>query len=165
VDLGVGFVLELAAQEPAVRVRELDRLAEHAGTAQRRRREYDLRAEEPHHAAPLDAEVLSHHDDQRIALLRAHHREADAGVAARRLDHRLPGLERTAALCRFDHAEREPVLDRAHRIAGLELHVEVHAGRCELPDLHDRRPPHGLENVVVPGHRSLPGPTIARKKL
>jgi len=44
-------------------------------------------------AAVLDAEALGHRDDQRIALLRAHHGQAYAGIAACRLDNRLPGLE------------------------------------------------------------------------
>ena len=43
-------------------------------------------------------------DDERIALLRAHHRETDAGVAARRFDDRLAGLERAAALGVLDDA-------------------------------------------------------------
>ena len=65
-------------------------------------------------------------DDQRIAVLRAHHGEADAGVAAGRLDDGLPGAERAAALGRLDDAERQAVLDRAHRVEGLELGVELH---------------------------------------
>ena len=61
------------------------------------RRQHDLGAEEAHQLAALDAEALGHRDDQRIALLRADHREPDAGVAAGRLDHGLAGLQRAGA--------------------------------------------------------------------
>ena len=37
VHVGVGFVLELPAEEPAVRLGELDRLRQHAGALQRAR--------------------------------------------------------------------------------------------------------------------------------
>src|SRR3546814_16943818 len=77
--------------------------------------------------APLDAEALRHDDDQRIALLGADHGEADAGVAAGRLDHRLPRTQRSPALGILDDAEGEAVLHRAHRVDGPELGVEVDA--------------------------------------
>ena len=75
---------------------------------------------------------LGHRDDERIALLRAHHREPDAGVAARRLDHGLAGLELAAALGVFDDAEREAVLHRAERVERLDLDVQVDAGGASL---------------------------------
>ena len=155
VHVGVGFVLELPAEEPAVRLGELDGLREHAAALLRRRREHDLGAEEAHQLAALDAEVLGHHDDERIALLRADHREPDAGVAARGLDDRLAGLQRAASLGALDDGPRQAVLDRAHRIEGLDLDVHVHAGRRELAEPHDRRVADRLEDVVVAGHGAL----------
>jgi hypothetical protein len=59
----------------------------------RLRGQHHLGAEEAHQPAPLDAELLGHRHDQRIALLGAHHGKADAGVAAGRLDHGLAGLQ------------------------------------------------------------------------
>src|SRR2546421_10865371 len=50
---------------------------------------------------------LCHRDDQRIAFLRADHREADPGVAARRLDDGLAGLQIAALLGRLDDPERQ----------------------------------------------------------
>ena len=89
--------------------------------------------------AALDAEVLRHGHHQRIALHRAHHRQADAGVAAGGLDHRLPRAQRAAPLGVLDDPEREPVLDRAHRVERLDLDVEVDVRRRELVQPHDRR--------------------------
>src|SRR3546814_17467605 len=88
-EVGVSLVLELAAEKPAVTLGQLDRLGQHAGAFLRRRREDDLGAEKAHQLAPLDAEVLRHDDDQRIALLRAAHGEAEAGVAARSAERRV----------------------------------------------------------------------------
>ena len=87
------------------------------------RGQHHLGAEEAHQPAPLDAELLGHRHDQRIALLRAHHGEADAGVAAGRLDHRLAGLELAGFLGRLDDAQRQPILDRAQRVERLDLDV------------------------------------------
>ena len=149
-EIGIGLVLELAAEEPAVLLRELHRLAEHAGAPLRSRGQHDLGAEETHQLAALDAETLRHRHDERIALLRAHHGEPDAGIAAGRFDHRLAGLQRTAPLRRLDDAERQPVLDRAERVEGLDFHEQLHAGRRELFDLHDGRAPDRLQDVGEP---------------
>ena len=91
-EVRVRFVLELAAEEPAMGLRELQRLGDHAAAFFGRRREDHLGTQETHQLAPLDAEILRHRDDERIALLRADHGKTDAGVAAGRLDDGLPGL-------------------------------------------------------------------------
>jgi hypothetical protein len=137
-------------------LRQLDGLGQHAGALLPRRREHHLRAEETHQLASFDAEVLGHHDHERIALARAHHRQADAGVSAGRLDHRLAGLERAAALGGLDDAEREPVLDRSERVEGFDLDVEVDVRRREPPDAHHRRASDRLEDAVVLGHGRFP---------
>ena len=105
-----------------------------------RRREHDLRAEEAHQLAPLDAEVLGHR-----------RRRADSPCCAQTIARPMPvlplvasitvwpGFERAAALGVLDDAEREPVLDRAHRIERLDLDVELDVRRRELVDAHDRR--------------------------
>ena len=125
VNVGVGFVLELARQKPAARLGELEGLGDHAHAALRRRRQHHLGAEEAHQLAPLDAEGLRHGDDQRIALLRAHHRQPDAGIAGGRLDDGLSGLELPRLLGGLDDAEREAILDRAQRIERLDLDEQV----------------------------------------
>src|SRR5690606_31664681 len=153
--VGVRLVLELPAQEPAVRLGELDGLLQHAGAFFGGRRQHDLRAEEAQQLAALDAEAFRHRDDERVALLRADHREPDAGVAARRLDDGLAGRKLAGLLRALDHGERHPVLDRAHRVEGLDLHVDVHARRGQLAELNERRVADRRENVVETGHRFL----------
>jgi hypothetical protein len=93
VHVGVGFVLELTGHEPAVRLRQLDRLLNHAEGAVGGRGQDHLGAEKAHQAAALNAEAFGHGHDQRVALLGADHRQADPGIAARRLDHSLAGLQ------------------------------------------------------------------------
>ena len=127
VHVGVGFVLELAGEEPAVHGGELVGLGHHAHAALRGGGQHDLGAEEAHEAAALDAEGLGHGDDEGIALGRADHGKSDAGVAAGCLDDGLAGLQCAAAFGVLDDAEGEAVLDRAERIEGLDLDEEVHA--------------------------------------
>ena len=146
-EVGVRLVLELASEEPAVGVRQLHGLGHHPGAAGRRRGEHDLGAEEAHQLPALHAEGFRHGDDQRVPLLRAHHRQADAGVAAGGFHHGLAGLEGTATLGILDHAERQAILDRAERIEGFDLDVEVDALGRELGDLDHRRVADGLEDV------------------
>ena len=131
VHVGVGLVVELAAEEPAVLLGQLDRLVEHAAALLARGREHHPGAEEAQELAPLDAEALGHRQHQRIALLGADHRQADAGVAAGRLDHGLAG--RRAAPRRSASsitARGHAVLDRAERVERFELDVDLDARRA-----------------------------------
>ena len=116
VNLGIRLVFELAAQEPAVFVGEFHGLREHAGAFVRGGRQDHRRAEESQQLAALEAEALGHDDHERIALLRAHHREADAGIAARCLDDRLPRPEFAALLRALDDGASHAVLDRTQRV-------------------------------------------------
>ena len=147
--LRVRLVLELLRPVPAVLLRQFPGLLHHARAFQRRRRQHDLRAEEAHELSPLDREALRHRDHERIALRGAHHREPDAGIAGRRLDDRLARAQLAASFRRLDHAEREPVLDRAHRVEGLELHVDVNAVGREAIEADDRRAADGLEDIAI----------------
>ena len=148
----VSLVLELAGQEPAVRLGELGRLVDHAHAALGSGREHHLGAEEAHQLAPLDGKALSHGQHQRIALLRADHGQPDAGIAGGGFDDSLPGLELAGFFRRLDDAKRQAVLDRAERIEGLDLDVEVDAFRAQLVDLDHRRVANGFENVCELGH-------------
>lgn len=112
-------------------------------------------AEESHQATPLDTEVLRHRHHERVALRRADHREADARVATGRLDDRLPRLQQSLALGVFDHTERESILDRAHRVEGFELHVQIHVRGRQPVQPRDGRVPDRLEDSLVT-HRALP---------
>ena len=79
-DIGVGLVLELAAEEPTVFLCQPFGQGEHARTALRSFGQNDLGAEEAHQLAALDREVLGHGDDERISLLGADHGKPNAGV-------------------------------------------------------------------------------------
>ena len=114
----------------------------------RLRGQHHLGAEEAHQPAPLDAELLRHGHHQRIALGGAHHGEPDAGVAAGRLDDGLPGLELARLLGRLDHAQRQPILDRAQRIERLDLDEQVHARRRQPVDPHDGRVADRLQDTL-----------------
>ena len=131
VHLGIGLVVELAAQEPAVLVGQFDRLVQHAGALLGRRREHHPGAEKAQQPAPLHAEVLGHRQHQRIALVRAHHRQADAGIAAGRLDHGLAGGSAPRAFGMFDDGAGHAVLDRTQRVERLELDVDVDTRRVQ----------------------------------
>ncbi|HSR98059.1 MAG TPA: hypothetical protein VLM79_13455 [Kofleriaceae bacterium] len=118
--------------------------------------EDDLGAVRAHDLAALDGERFGHEGDEWIAARSADHRERDAGVARGRLDDGLPRLELAAPLGVLDDAEGEAVLDRAARVGGLELDVELDVRGAQAVDAHDRRAPDGFRDVVV-NHNSSYG--------
>src|SRR6202521_4627956 len=156
--VGVRLVLELPAQEPTVHLGELDRLRKHTAAFERGRCQHDLCAEEAHQPAPLDAEVLTHGHNERIALLCAHHREPDTGIAAGRFDYRLSRFQSSRAFRVFDNAESQSILDRSHGIEGFYLDVQGYVRRCELFYPHHRRTSDRLEDAVKP----IPGEGVPR---
>ena len=58
----------------------------------------NLGAEGAHGLAPLDRQVLGHHQHHAVAPHRRRHGERDAGIAAGRLDQRVAGLDLAALL-------------------------------------------------------------------
>jgi len=155
--IGVGGVLELAAQEPAVLLGQFHGLLQHARAFLGRGRKHHLGAQETQQLAPLDAEAFRHGDDQRITLLRAHHGEADAGVATGGFDDGLAGLERAGFLRVLDDGAGHAVLDRTHGIEGFHLHVDVHALGRQAIEFDQRRVADGLQDVGETGHGDLLG--------
>ena len=147
-NVGVRLRFELVGEEPAVRLGELDGLLIHPEAFERARREDDLGAEHAHELAPLDGEAVGHGHHERIALLRADHGEADARIAACRLDNGLAGLECAAALAFLNDVERKPVLDRSRRIEELGLGVDRPAGDAEIVDADGRRIADRVDNAV-----------------
>ncbi len=154
-DTGVGLGLELVGQEPAVRLGQFHRLAVHAQALLSAGCEHDLGAHHPHQLAALDRKAVGHRHHQRIALRRADHGQPDAGVARRRLDHRLTRAKASVLLGLLDDAQRQPVLYRPGRIEGLDLHVEIHALRRESVDPDRRGVPDGVQNAVEQPPASL----------
>ena len=74
-----------------------------------------------HQPAAFDRHAFGHDQDQLVALDRGDHRQADAGIAAGRLDDRAAGLELAVALGRLDHRQRDAVLDRPAGVGPLGL--------------------------------------------
>ncbi|MNF86665.1 hypothetical protein D3C84_691100 [compost metagenome] len=154
--VGIGLVLELAHQEPAMRRRQFLGLADHAAALERGRGEHHPGTEKTQDLAPLDAEILGHGQHQRIALDRADHGQADAGVAAGGFDHRLPRLQGAAGFGRLDHAEGHAVLHRAHGVEGFRLDVQLDAGRAQAVDADHRGAADGGQNTLAAGVHSKP---------
>ena len=82
-------VLEQAARSDGSSARELLGQADRAVAPLVAGRQHDLGAEDLEQLAALDRHVLGHHDAQRVAAQLRDQREADAGVARRRLEDRV----------------------------------------------------------------------------
>ena len=65
------------------------------------------------------------------------------------LDDRLAGLQATPALGIVDDRQRQPVLDRADGVEGLDLRVHLDVAGSDSLQLDHRRVANGVENVVV----------------
>ena len=87
----------------------------------------DLGAVHAQQLGALGRDVVGHHDLQRVALVGADHRQRDAGVARGRLEDRLARADRALVLGVLDQRARDAVLDRAGRVARLELGPDPHA--------------------------------------
>jgi hypothetical protein len=86
----------------------------------------------------LAAHLVRHHQDQLVALLLRHQRQADAGVAGRAFHQRVAGLDLPGLLGRFDHRQADAILDRAAGIVAFELEVELADTGIEALRAHDR---------------------------
>src|SRR4051812_23344870 len=150
VDLGVGRVRELVGQEGVVaggqRARGVDGLVH----AAERLDDLDLGAVQAQERLALAAHPLREEDHEVVALGRAAEGQRDAGVARCGLDDRgAPRLDAPLALGGLDHRHADAVLDRAARVEGLELAVEldVEAGGQDPRQAQERRAPDVLGNV------------------
>ena len=130
--LGVGLVLELAGQEPAVALGCSGGPLYHAGAFFLLWREDDLCTHRAHQLAPLDRECFDHEGDERVTLRGTHHRQRDTGIAGGGLDDRLAGFEHAAAFGILDDADRETILDRGHRVEELDLDEQVTCSGASL---------------------------------
>src|SRR5215469_2764306 len=152
VHIGVGFILELPAQKPPMSLSQLDGLREHAAALLCRRRQDNLGAQKTQQLAPLNAEALGHRDDERIALLCANHCQPDARIAASCLDDSLSRSQLSLLLSTLNDGAGHTVLDRAHGVERLDLHVHVDARRREPVQPYRRRIADRSEDVLVAGH-------------
>ena len=88
------------------------------------RRQHEACAVCKHQTPPLNRHAVGHDQHQLVALYRRHHGQPNAGVARSRLDNRRSGLQFTTLLSRLHHRKRDPVLDRASRVAALGLYPD-----------------------------------------
>src|SRR6516165_2540002 len=158
----ISLILELTREEPTVSFGELSRFYYHAHATECSRRKHNLGAEKAHKLAPLDAERRRHRDDQRIAFLRAHHSEANSGIAARGLDNCLARFQLSGALGSLNNAKGETVLHGTERIECFNLHIDVHVWWREFVDLDDRCIADSFKNVLKSCHRRPLGACIER---
>ena len=114
--------VELVGQPVGDRVVALRVLGRHGDRAH-----HDLGAVGPQQRDLLRGHLVGHHEDAAVAALGGDDGEADAGVAARRLDDRAARPQQAVALGGEDHLQRRPVLRRAARVRRLHLHRQ-HAG-------------------------------------
>ena len=150
VGAGVGLVAVLVEHHPVGVLR--GQLLGHphglVAAAGRRRRD-DLRTPRAEQLGALGRRVLGHDADQPVAALLGDHRQRDARVARGRLQQGGAGVEQPVLLRLVDHGERRAVLDRAGRIAVLELRPEPDVGRRREPGQADeRRAADGVEQRV-----------------
>ncbi|VTR64010.1 hypothetical protein DESC_120102 [Desulfosarcina cetonica] len=103
----------------------------------------------------FDAGRLAHGQQQRVALDRTDHRQADAGIAAGGLDNGLAGFEFSRTLAGFDHRQGRPVLDRAAGIEVLQFCQDAHLRvGIEVADFHQGGVADVIKNAVA-HHRKV----------
>src|SRR5215467_13329466 len=144
----VGLSLKLPSEKPPMRLRELNRLLIHAEALLRSRSQYDLGTEHAHQLASLHGEAVGHCHNKWVALLGANHGKPDSSIAACRLDQRLPRAKRAGALCRLDHVQGEPVLDRRGRVKEFGLDINCPALNSEIIDPDHRGVADGIQDAV-----------------
>ena len=149
VHLGVGRVVELLRQEGALRGGDFARLRDGSLHLLLGRREDDARSERLEKLPALEAHALRHREHAAVPLHRADQREADAGVAARRLHDRASRQQLPRARGFLDHGHADAVL---HRPAGIRLLHLGPDGRARLgsdaADLDQRSVPDELEHAL-----------------
>ena len=83
--------------------------------------------------------LIRNHQQNAIALGTGNEGQTQASIACSGLYDRATGLQFPLLLRRFDHRERDPVLDRAAGVLIFKLKKKVTRARVELRHLHQRR--------------------------
>ena len=161
--VSVSDVVELIGPDRAVRFGSRERVGETArvtdvivwvGIGNRRHLD-QFRPRKPQHVLLFLGLGVGDHDDGPVAERARHHRDADAGVAGRALDHDAAGTE-IAALDRIvDDRERRAILDRPSGIHELGLAENRAAGRFGGgPEPDERRAADRADDIGVEFHRA-----------
>ena len=82
---------------------------------------------------------VGNHQQHAVTFRARDQRKAQTGVACRGFNHRAPGPQFPFVLCRFDHRERNPVLDRAAWILILKFEKKLTWTGLQLRNLHEGR--------------------------
>jgi hypothetical protein len=114
----------------------------------------DVRAGQAHFGAHrlevedlLAAHLVGHDQDQLVALLLGHQRQAQAGIAGGALDQGRARLQFATLLGGLDHRQADAVLDGSPGIGAFELQVQLADTGIQALGLDDR----GLANEVEYG--------------
>ena len=86
-----------------------------------------------HQDALLLGKAFGNEKNHPIAAIHAYQRQADAGVARRRLQNRRTRLEQAAPFGIENHSQRGAVLDAAARIQEFELGIDRRRLRADHP--------------------------------
>src|SRR5690606_32768938 len=104
----------------------------------------------------LPAHLVRNRQDQLVALLLGHQRQADAGVAGRALGPGGTGRVVAALLGGLDHAHADAVLDGPAGILAFELEIELAGAGIQAAGLDDGRVGDEPEDGIVDRHAWLP---------
>ena len=127
-----------------------------------RRADHHLGAVGPQHRDLVLADLVRADEQAAVALLLRDDGQADAGVAGRGLHDGAAGLQLARLLGGLDHAQRDPVLDRAARVEVLDLgeHPARRRRRAsragDLAQPQQRGVPDQIDQRVVDLHLSPP---------
>ena len=146
---GVGFVLELAREKPAVFLSKLFGLSDHTAAAFGGGREDHLGSECPHDLSALDRKGFDHHGHKRIAFGGADHGECDTGISRGRLDDGLARLQSAPTLGVFDDRDGQPIFDGMQGVERLAFDEHRHVWGRKAIDPNDRRVAYRAEYAVV----------------
>ena len=122
------------------------------------RADHDLGAVGLEHVALVLAHLVGADEHALVAPALGHERQADTGVAGRRLDDGAAGLELAGGLGGLDHLERDAVLHRPARVHVLDLGQD--RGGDPRPvtevELDEGRVPDEVGDVLCVLHRTHP---------
>ena len=116
----------------------------------------------PEHIALVLAYLVRADEDAVVAALLGHHRQADTGVAARRLNDGSAGLKQTFLFGGIDHPNRNAILDRTTRVQVLDFGqndgaVLRHDALGDLVQADERRISDQLDNRIHVVHSTTLG--------
>ena len=116
----------------------------------RRRRDDHLRAERLEQSHFLLRHLVRHGEDAAVALQCGGDGQTHTRVATRCLDDRTARQQRARALMRLDHRKPDAILDAPTRFEEIRLAKDRGANALRYaPKPDERRPPDGLEDIVV----------------